>query len=78
MAETAKVPTTATETIFACGHTEIHGGNLADPTFIYADLRVYRQDAGLCAVCRDPDKYLAMRAWKPSGESPLEKEADGK
>ena len=67
--------TTATETTFSCGHNEITGGNLADPTGILCDLRVYRTDSGLCTMCREPEKYKAMREWKPSLDSPLEKAA---
>lgn len=67
--------TTAIETTFNCGHMEITGGNLADPTFICADFRSYVNDPGLCAMCANPEKYKAMLEWKPSGDSPLEKAA---
>lgn len=61
--------TTATETTFSCGHTEIKGGNLADPTAIYADLSLYVNDLGLCTTCSDPEKYKYMLEWKDSPKS---------
>ncbi len=49
-----KLPYSVVDVMFSCGHSEVHGGNLADPTGQYALQRFHRTDTGLCYTCQHP------------------------
>jgi hypothetical protein len=57
----------AVRTSFSCGHHETVGGNVADPSAIYAEMAgkmEFRTSPEICSICKDPVKYAEIINWR--------------